>query len=237
MNGLTDADLMFRISSMRSVHRTSLVPPSIAVASAVLVVGVAYGAAASNAGFPAWLVILAAVLVLSASSELVFVSVIGAGGLPWVAVGAALLVNLRNVVYGISAATFLPPSHLSRLLSAHLVNDETVAFALAQSNPARRGAAFRVAGIAILVAWPFGAAVGVLVGTVVPDPALLGLDAAFPAIFLAILVGAISRRTAGPALGGAVLAAAATPFVASGVAPIIGLLGLLVGARKQRDRA
>lgn len=212
------------------------VAPAVAIASAVAVVGVAYGSMASAAGLPPWLVVLAAVLVLGASSELVFVGVIASGGLPWIAVCAALLVNLRNGVYGFSASAFLPGRRVPRLFSAHLVNDESVAFALAQPHPARRLPAFRVVGVAILIAWPLGAAIGVLLGYVLPNPSRLGLDAAFPAVFVAILLASVTRRTAVPAAAGATLAAAATPFVAAGVAPVLGLIGLLTAVRKRGHR-
>ncbi|WP_259573213.1 AzlC family ABC transporter permease [Herbiconiux oxytropis] len=211
-------------------------PAAIAISAAVLVVGVAYGATAESAGFPPWLVILTAVLVLGASSELLFVGIIAAGGLPWLAVGAALLVNLRNLVYGFSASEFLPGQRPLRLLAAHLVNDESVAFALARP-PARRLRAFQAVGVAIAIAWPLGAAIGVAVGYIVPDPGILGLDAAFPAIFVAILVGTLSRRTSGPAVAGATIALAATPFVAAGVAPVLGLAGLLALVRDRGRRA
>ncbi|TCJ75319.1 UNVERIFIED_ORG: 4-azaleucine resistance transporter AzlC [Dietzia maris] len=213
---------------MRSLQRTSsLLPPALAIAAAVLVVGVAYGSAALAAGFPPWLVILVAVLVLSASSELLFVGVIAAGGQPWVAVVAALVVNVRNAVYGFSASSFLPRQRLLRLLSAHLVNDESVAFALAQPQPAVRLRAFRILGVAIVIAWPLGAALGVLIGYLAPDPGRLGLDAAFPAIFVAILIGTCPRSAVVPAVVGAAIAVAATPFVPAGAAPILGLVGLL----------
>lgn len=212
------------------------VAPAVAIASAIGVVGVAYGSMASAAGLPAWLVILAAALILGASSELVFIGVIASGGLLWVAVCAGLLVNLRNGVYGFSASAFLLDQRASRLFSTHLVNDESVAFAMAQPEPTRRLTAFRTVGVAILIAWPLGAAIGVLVGHVLPDPSRLGLDAAFPAVFIAILLGSVTRRTAVPAAAGATLAAAATPFVAAGVAPILGLIGLLAAARRRGHR-
>jgi predicted branched-subunit amino acid permease len=213
-----------------------LAASAIAIASAVLVVGVAYGSAALAAGLPPWLVILTAILVLSASSELLFVGVIAVGGLPWVAVAAALLVNLRNIVYGFSASSFLPAPRIARYLLTHLVNDESVAFALAQPKLDQRLVAYRVVGVAILSAWPLGATIGVLVGYIVPDPGHLGLDAAFPAIFLAILLGSVKRNTVGPAVAGATIALAATPFVAAGLPPILGLAGLLAGVRKRGHR-
>ncbi len=200
-------------------------------------VGVAYGSTALAAGIPPGLVILVAVLVLSASSELLFVGVIAAGGLPWVAAAAALLVNLRNVVYGVSASAFLPERRAPKLLAAHLVNDETVAFALTEAHPNRRLTAFRILGVAILIAWPLGTAIGVILGYVVPDASRLGLDAAFPAIFVAILLGNVTRCTAGPAAVGAAIAVATTPFVAAGLAPVLGLAGLLAHARTRGNRA
>lgn len=222
---------------VRSAKRTlGLIAPALAVSPAVFMVGIAYGATASAAGLPGWLVVLAAVLILGASSELVFVGVIAAGGLPFIAAAAALVINLRNMIYGFSASSFLPRRRLTRAVSAHLVNDESVAFALAQKDPAERLFAFRLVGMAILIAWPLGATAGVLLGFVVPDPGRLGLDAAFPAIFFAILFGSIKRSTAAPATVGAAVAVAATPFVAAGLAPVLGLTGLvtLLGKRKSR---
>ncbi|QGW25808.1 MULTISPECIES: AzlC family ABC transporter permease [unclassified Dietzia] len=208
-----------------------------AIATAIAVVGMAYGSAASAAGLPPWLVVLAAALVLSASSELVFVGVVASGGLLWIAVGAGLLVSLRNAVYGLSASAFLPDQRAPRLLWTHLVNDESVAVATAPQHPSRRFAAFRTVGIALLVAWPLGAAIGVGVGYVLPDPGQLGLDAAFPAVFVAIILAAVTRRTAAPAVAGATLATAAAPFVAAGLAPVLGLFGLLTAVRRRGDHA
>ena len=57
------------------------------------------------------------------------------------------------------------------------------------------------------VGWVAGTAVGVVGGDVIGDPEALGLDAAFPAFFLALLVPQIrSRRALAAALGGAAIA-------------------------------
>jgi predicted branched-subunit amino acid permease len=222
---------------MRSPQRTSrFLLPALTLSSAVWVVGVAYGATASAAGFPDWLVILAAVLVLSASAELLFVGLVAAGALPLVAAVAALVVNLRNAVYGFSAGAFLPRGRILRALAAHVVNDESVAFATGQPDTPAKRRAFRAVGLAILVAWPLGAACGVLLGHVAPDPGRLGLDAAFPAIFLALLLGSTKRADAAGAAVGAGIALAVTPFVAVGLAPILGLSGLALGLRARVRR-
>ena len=70
--------------------------------------------------------------------------------------------------------------------------------------------------------WVGGTAIGVLAGDLIGDPANLGLDALFPAFFLALLVEG-ELRPGLPALAaglGAVIALVLIPFTPAGV-PII----------------
>lgn len=217
--------------NMSSLDRTArrMVIDVGSIASAVLVVGVSYGALAVEAGLPAWLVIGLAATVLAASAELLFVASVVAGAPPLAAAASALVVNLRNGVYGIAASKFLHRGP-NRLIAAHFVNDETVAYATAHHDPPARRRAFWMLGWAILLSWPLGAALGVLLGRIVPDVSSLGLDAVFPAILFAMLLGALrSRQTAAIVACGVVIAVAVTPLVPAGVAPIAALaaLGLL----------
>ncbi|MFT4136333.1 AzlC family ABC transporter permease [Microbacterium sp.] len=205
------------------------------IASAVLVVGVSYGALASEAGLPAWLVIGLAVTVLAGSAELLFIASILAGAAPLAAAAGALLVNLRNGVYGIAASRFLQGGW-TRLLAAHFVNDETVAYATARRDPALRRRAFWVLGWAIFVSWPLGATIGVILGTVT-DVSALGLDAVFPTILFAMVLGAVPRKPAAIIVAcGALLAVAVTPFVPPGAAPLIALLSLVLLWKRRARR-
>ena len=62
-------------------------------------------------------------------------------------------------------------------------------------------------------AWLGGTAAGAVAGEALGDPDALGLDAAFPALFLSLLVAQLhSRRALGAALTGAALALTLTPF-------------------------
>ncbi|HAQ60270.1 MAG TPA: branched-chain amino acid permease [Microbacterium sp.] len=203
----------------------------------MLVVGVSFGALASEVGLPAWLVIALAVAVLAASAELMFIASILAGAAPLAAAAGALLVNLRNGVYGIAASRFLHRGW-TRLLAAHFVNDETVAYASAQHDSPRRRRAFWVLGWAILLSWPAGAAIGVLLGRALTDVSALGLDAVFPAILFAMVLGAVRSKHAAIIVAcGVLLAVAVTPFVPPGVAPLAALVSLGLGWKRgsQRD--
>jgi hypothetical protein len=78
----------------------------------------------------------------------------------------------------------------------------------------RKRVLYWVTGVGILISWPIGAAIGGMLGGVIPEPAALGVDAVLPAVLVAIAYPAMKDRwTAGVVMVGAVLAIAATPVV------------------------
>jgi predicted branched-subunit amino acid permease len=87
------------------------------------------------------------------------------------------------------------------------------------------------AGLLLYGAWVSGTAVGVVAGDALGNPKDLGLDGAFPALFLALLVPQLRTRHAALAAlaGGAVALAlipvtpAGTPIVAASVACLLGM--------------
>lgn len=90
---------------MRSLWRTTDRQIRSAVAllcAAVGTVGVSYGATAAGAGFPLWLPLALSLLVLAAGSEILFLGILAAGGSPFAALAAGLLVNARHLTYGLS---------------------------------------------------------------------------------------------------------------------------------------
>ncbi len=144
---------------------------------------------------------------------------------------AAVLLNARYGPIGISVAPSMHGNVVSRFLRAQLVVDETWAV----SADGRGGYDMKVlvgAGLVLYAAWVSGTAIGVAFGDVIGDPARWGLDAAFPALFLALLVPQLrSRRALWAAILGAAIALLLVPFTPAGV-PIIAasaacLLGLL----------
>jgi predicted branched-subunit amino acid permease len=71
---------------------------------------------------------------------------------------------------------------------------------------------------------------GLLLGNVVGDPDRVGLDAAFPALFLALLVPQLrGRRAVSAALLGAGIALILIPFSPPGIPIVAGAGAALVG--------
>jgi predicted branched-subunit amino acid permease len=140
------------------------------------------------------------------------------------------------VPFGLAIGGNIGDSWPARLLGAHLLIDESVAFSRARGNGPRARSAYWTCGILLFVFWNTGAIVGRLAGAAIPDPAAFGVDAAFPAALLAMLLPALRRADARRVgLAAAVVALAATPFLPAGVPVIVGLLGLLAARTAKED--
>jgi predicted branched-subunit amino acid permease len=216
----------------REVDRADLradLRDALALATAVLVVGASFGALAAAAAVPAPLVVAMSVLVFAGGAQFLVVAVVAAGGGVVAAVAAALLLNLRHLPFGLAIADTVGRGAAARIVGAHLLVDETVAFSRARPAGPRARAAYWACGAMLFAAWNLGTLAGLLAGSAVPDPDAFGVDAAFPAGLLALLLPGLRRwdaRRVG--LAAAVLALLATPVLPPGLPVLAGLLGLLV---------
>jgi 4-azaleucine resistance transporter AzlC len=191
---------------------------------AVFFIGLSYGAIAVASGFPAWVPAAQSVLVLAGASEFLFIGIIAAGGSPIAAALAGVLVNARHVPYSL-ALPDVTGRGWRRLLGTHVMNDESVVFALSQDGLARQRAAYWACGLGVLICWPGGAILGALIGSLIRDTNAFGLDAMFPAVILALIFPALRDRAILPAaLAGAAIALAAAPFLPAGL-PVLLALG------------
>jgi 4-azaleucine resistance transporter AzlC len=201
------------------------------VGVAVGFVGVSYGAIAVASGIPIWAVVAFSIVVFAGGSQFLAVSLVAAGS-PVTAILGGLLLNARHLPFGLTIADALGRSWPRRLIGSHLMIDESVAFALAQPDPARRRAAYWLTGIGLFVLWQIGTLIGIGVGSNIADPTQFGLDAAFPAALLLLIVPRL-REAVGLRVG---LAAAAVSVVAAlylpaGLPVLLGLFGLLAVGR------
>ena len=94
--------------------------------------------------------------------------------------------------------------------------------------------AFWLTGAAVFVCWNAGTLAGALAGSGLGDPAKYGLDAMFPAAFLALLAPQL-RQPGAPAaaLAGALIAVVLLPLTPAGVPVIAASLGVLAGLRRR----
>jgi 4-azaleucine resistance transporter AzlC len=196
------------------------------------IVGASFGAVTVSGGLHPWVPVAMSVLVFAGGAQFAAAGVVLAGGGPAAAVVAGLVLNARFLPYGFAVADVVAGKWWTRLPGAHLITDESVAFALRQHERERRRASFWTCGVALFLCWNAAVAAGVLAGTAVHDTAAFGLDAVFPAVLLALVLPALADRgTRNAALLGAVVAVAATPFLPAGLPVLLALAGLMLAGR------
>ena len=91
-----------------------------------------------------------------------------------------------------------------------------------------------IAGVGLLLypLWVGGTALGTIIGDLL-DPEAIGLDAAFPALFLALLVPYLRTRTAlATALVSGAITLTLLPFAPPGVPIVAASLAALIGVRR-----
>jgi branched chain amino acid efflux pump len=210
--------------------RDRIVGRAVGIGVGVGVYGVSFGVLAVAAGMSAAQACVMSMLVFTGASQFAFIGVLAAGGGAVAALGPAVMLALRNAAYGLSLAPVLPGRLRDRALAAHLVIDETTAMARAQDDPATSRRAFLATGVSVWLCWNAGTLLGALLGGGLSDPRAYGLDAMFPAAFLALLAPQL-RRPGAPvaAIAGAVLALALLPYAPTGVPVIAALAGLVPG--------
>jgi 4-azaleucine resistance transporter AzlC len=175
--------------------------------------------------------------VFTGASQFSAMSVVGAGGSMVAAYGGAVLLAARNLVYGLalsSSAKSVAGNLPRRLFAAHFVIDETTALALAESSPKLRKIAFWTTGIGLFSFWNLGTLIGALAGSAI-DPQKFGLDIAFPAAFIVMLMPHLRSNLGRQAamLGGA-LCLISISFLPVGVPILLAATAVLVGVRNDQ---
>lgn len=200
--------------------------------------GLSFGAVSAGSGLAFWQTMVLSLLMFSGASQFAFVGVAAAGGTPFAAIPAALLLGVRNAFYGVTLSEILPRGPLwKRLPTAHLVIDESTAMAVGQTQRPLQRLAFWSCGLAIFFLWNLGTLTGALIGASV-DTTRFGLDAAGPAAFLALLwPGLTSMKARGVAVGGALVAFLLIPIAPAGV-PVLcaALVALVAGLSRRGER-
>jgi 4-azaleucine resistance transporter AzlC len=202
------------------------------LAVAVGAFGVSFGVLAQAAGWGGVAPIVMSATTFGGSAQFAAVSVLGAGGGVAAAVTAALLLNSRYIPLGIAIAPELRGSLPRRLLESQLVVDES--WAISHRGGGRFDRRLLLgAGLILYLSWVAGTTIGVLGGEALGDPEKLGLDAAFPALFLGLLVRQIhSRAAVMAALLGAAISLTLVPLTPPGVPIIAAVAACLIGLRR-----
>ena len=199
-------------------------------AAASFVLALSFGVVATDLGFPALAAVVMSAVVFAGSAQFAAVAILGAGGGVLAAVGAAALMSSRFVPMGYAVGPSLRGSRLRRAIEGQAVVDTSWAMASRGDGAFDREYLFGHTGVQY-VAWVLGTVAGVVVPSL--DARALGLDAVFPAFFLAVLAGELrTRKRMGVAGAGAVIALLLVPVAPPGVPVLVASTAALVGLRR-----
>lgn len=164
---------------------------TIPVALSVCAYGLAFGVLAQQAKLSVLEVLLMSTFVFAGSSQLI---ALGLWSMPLpigVIIFTTLVVNLRNMLMGVTLSPWF--RHLAPLKAYTMLfflSDESWALTTSEFASGKRNAAFLVgSGLVIFVAWVGSTGLGRVLGDIIHDPTQWGLDFAFTAVFLSLLVG------------------------------------------------
>ena len=212
---------------------------SMSVGVATGAYGLSFGALGTAAGLTVAQTCALSVLLFSGGSQFALVGVLGGGGGALSGSASAMLLGSRNMLYGARLSPLLGLRGVRRLVGAQLVIDESTAVALASEQDGERAGrlGFWATGLAVFVLWNLATLVGAVAGQAVGDPRDLGLDAAVPAAFLALLAPRLRGRPVWlTALAGAAVAVAVVPIVPAGVPVLLAaLVAVLAGLIRRSE--
>ncbi|MFI2372352.1 AzlC family ABC transporter permease [Streptomyces sp. NPDC018833] len=225
---------------------SAVVRDALGVGIAVGLSGFAFGVTSAGSGLTLLQTCVLSLLVFTGASQFALVGAIAAGGNPFAAAAGAFFLGVRNAFYGLRLSQLLALPRFVRPLAAHWVIDETTAVALAQ--PTRRSVriGFTVTGLTLYVLWNLTTLLGALGAEAIGDTDAWGLDAAGPAVFLALLAPMLRTATERAVAGLAVvlglgflpvLPAGVPVLVAALAAPaVLWLKGRAIGGRTDTAR-
>ncbi|WUB15014.1 AzlC family ABC transporter permease [Streptomyces platensis] len=240
---------------MRTTERAAPLPPAppatsdaavirdaLGVGIAVGLSGFAFGVTSAGAGLSPLQTCALSLLVFTGASQFALVGALAAGGNPLTAAAGAFFLGARNAFYGLRLSAVLGYRATVKPFAAHWVIDETSAVTLAQ--PDRRSArlGFTVTGLTLYVLWNLTTLAGALGAEALGDTEAWGLDAAGPAVFLALLAPMLKDTVERVAAGLAVVLVVVTlPLLPTGVPVLVSALAapavLVVQGRHGRGTA
>ena len=208
-----------------------------AVGLATGATGISFGAVSVTAGLSVPQTVALSLLMFTGGSQFAFVSVVSAGGGGLASASTAALLGTRNLFYSVRLASLLRVRGLRRLVAAQVVIDESTAMAIARDDESEASQAFWTTGLAVFVFWNLSTVIGALSTSGLSNPNVLGLDAAGPAAFIALLAPRLRGRESWfLAVAAAVVALGATPLVPAGIPVLLAAaLAVVVGLRPPGD--
>jgi len=197
-----------------------------------VVVGIAFGLTARQAGLSIVETSATSVIVFAGAAQFVMVDLLRTGTPVPLIVLTVLLLNARHLLMAAAIRPFVRAASLPRRFGlAYVLTDEAFAMGIGWFRRGHRDLAYYAVFSTVLwCSWNVGTLLGAIFGAGIDDPQRFGIDFAITAVFVAIVaIGVRHRADVAVALAAALVAAALRLAGASAVAVVVaGALAPLV---------
>lgn len=218
------------MSDRTDESRRAVVRDGVGIGIATGAYGISFGALSTAAGLTVLQTCSLSLLVFTGASQFAMVGVIAAGGSPFAGAATAVLLGTRNAFYGLRLAPLLALKGWRKPAGAQIVIDESTAMGVAHepTSPEHGRLGFWATGLSVFVLWNLGTLIGAVGADLLSDPTVLGLDAAAPAAFIALLAPRlVGREPLAVAAGAALVAIVSVPFVPAGAPVLVAAVALV----------
>lgn len=207
------------------------------ISIAVGLYGISFGALATASGLTVLQTVALSALMFTGGSQFAFIGAMAGGGAA--ATSSAVLLGVRNLIYGAELNAQFHPRGWMRPLMAQFTIDESFATAMAQDDPAEQRRGFWTGGVGVWLTWNAMTIVGALIGTALGDARTWGLDGAAAAAFLGLLWPRLKSRDAvAIAVASAFVTIVAVPVLPQGIPLLVAAaVAALAGVLRRRTAA
>lgn len=173
----------------------------------VVSIGLVYAVVSPTVGLSTGQILLLCILVFSGAAQFAITSMLDSGASAWTIISTVAMLNLRNLLYGMSAKRWLPRDSPPRPLLAYSLVDESYGLAEREAAKGRASGWFLLgAGFSLFLAWNLSVDAGLILGHFVDIPTDIGLDFVFPLSFVALTVPLLRHSRHWVAAGAAAIA-------------------------------
>ncbi|MBL6758673.1 MAG: AzlC family ABC transporter permease, partial [Pelagibacteraceae bacterium] len=140
----------------------------------VVLFGVFYAVLCIELGFSAYFAIGTSLIIFAGGSQLIFITLLTAGAVPWVIFGSVIMNNSRNFLYGAVFSKYIEKkSNIWKIILSFFLTDQCFAVSneYLKKNYKNEFAHYHMlgSGITVWVIWQLSNLLGVWLGDIVSD--------------------------------------------------------------------
>ncbi|MAT44318.1 MAG: branched-chain amino acid ABC transporter permease [Anaerolineaceae bacterium] len=185
------------MSTVRLRPLVKSISPAFPVVFGYLPIGFAYGVLANNAGLSVFQTVLMSIIVYAGSSQLIAVGLFAQAVEPISIIITTFIVNLRHLLMSAALAPYLRQwKNWQVFLFSFEITDESFGIHSLrfEQGENQAGNSIRI-NMICQTSWVLGSFLGAGAGTLITDIEVFALDYALPAMFIALLILQIRKKT------------------------------------------